>query len=110
MPMAPFDTYSLTVSAFAIEDATDKPVPIVTFAAGEAPDNFVASSVETETKSNYTYDSVTELATVGVQSGMIDIEAKRTRLAQAFTLRLLLVNWALTINWFDIHRAPRHRG
>jgi hypothetical protein len=97
VPMAPFDACSLTVSTFAIENATNRIVSIVTFAAGEAPDNFVISSVEAETKSNYTYDSRAGLTTVEVQSGVIDIEAGRTRLAREFTLGLLLVNWALTI-------------
>jgi hypothetical protein len=72
-------------------------VSIVTFAAGEALDTFVVSSVGAGTKSNYTYDSGAGPTTVEVQSGVIDIEATRTRLVQEFTLGLLLVNWALTI-------------
>ena len=97
MSIAPFDAYSLTASAFVIEKATNKSVPIVAFAAGEATDSFVVSSVETETKSNYTYDSGSGPTTVEVESSVIYIKAKRTQLAQAFALCLLLVNWALTI-------------
>jgi hypothetical protein len=54
MPVATFDAYSFTVSAFVIENATNMSVPIVTFAAGEAPNNFVVPPVETETKRSYT--------------------------------------------------------
>jgi hypothetical protein len=94
--IASFDAYFL-ISAFAIENTTDKPVHIVTFAAGEASSNFVISSVETETKDNYTSRFRDRLTTVEVKSSVIDIEARRTRLARAFTLCLLHVNWTLTI-------------
>jgi hypothetical protein len=97
MSMAPFDACSLTVSAFATENATNRTVSIVTFAASEALNNFLVSSVEAETKSNYTYDSGPGSTTVEAQSSVIDIEARRTQLAQAFTLCLILVNLALTI-------------
>jgi hypothetical protein len=97
MPMAMFDACSLTVSTFATENATNRTVSIVTFAAGKAVNNFLVSSVEAETKNNYTYDSGAGPTTVEVQSGVIDIGARRTRLAQSFTLGLLLVNLALTI-------------
>jgi hypothetical protein len=97
MPMAMFDACSLTVSTFATENATNRAVSIVTFAAGKALNNFLVSSVEAETKNNYTYDSGAGPTTAEAQSGVIDIGARRTRLAQSFTLGLLLVNLALTI-------------
>jgi hypothetical protein len=95
--MAPFDSYSFAVSAFAIEKSTNRSVPIVTFAAGDALDNFVVESSETKTKNNYTYDSGTGPTTVEVESSVIHIRAKRTTFARAFTMCLFLVNWALTI-------------
>lgn len=94
----PFDVYVLTLFAFVVERATNRSVPIITFAVGEAPDNFVISSVETmRTKNNYTYDTRVGPATVEVESSMIDVEVKRSQLARAFTLCLLIVNWALTV-------------
>ena len=94
----PFDVYDLTLFAFVIEKATNRSVPIVTFLTGEAPNNFVISSVETmRTRSNYTYDSGEGPVTVEVESSVIDIEVKRSQLARAFTLCLFIVNWALTV-------------
>lgn len=93
----PFDTYSLTVFAFVIEKATNKSMPIVTFAAGEAANNFVISSLQSETMSNYTYNSGTGPTTIEVRSVTTYIEVKRSQVAQAFTTCLLLVNYALTV-------------
>jgi hypothetical protein len=97
MAMDSFDTYSLAVSVFVIEKATNRSVPTVAFAAGGAPGNSAISSVGIKTKSNYTYDSGTGPATVEGESSVIHIEEKGTRLAQAFTLCLLLFSWALAI-------------
>lgn len=93
----PFDTYSLSALAFVIEKATNKSVPIITFAAGEGPDNFVVSSIRAQTKNNYAYDSGTGPTTVEVGSSMIVMTVKRSQLARAFTVCLLLINTALTI-------------
>ena len=95
--MVPFDTYSLSALMIVIEKATNKSVPIITFAAGEGPDNFVVSSYDMWTKSNYTYDSGTGPTTVEVDSSVIQIGVKRSQLAQAFTMCLLIVSSALTI-------------
>ena len=91
----PFDTYSLTALMFVIEKATNKSVPIIALAAGEGPDNFVVSSYEDETRSNYTYDSGAGLTTVEVDSNVVVMIVKRSRLAKVFTLCLLVVNIAL---------------
>jgi len=95
--MAPFDTYDLTVTMFVIEKATNRSVPIIAFAAGEGPKNFVVSSNNSRTLSNYTYDSGTGPTTVEVESSVITIAVKRSKLAQAFTVCLLLINSALTV-------------
>lgn len=95
--MVPFDAYGLTVFVFVIDKATNRSLPIATFAAGEGPDNFVVSSSGWSVKSNYTYDSGTGPTTVEVESSLIYIEARESQLAQAFTMCMLLVNWALTV-------------
>ena len=95
--MAPFDSYIFTASVFVIEKATNKSVPIIAFAAGEAPDNFIVFSSETSTTSNFTFDSGTGPTTTAVESSVVDMEARRSQLAQAFTMCLFLANWALTI-------------
>ena len=95
--LVPFDTYSVSALAFVIEKGTNNSVPIATFAACQGSDNFVISSVETPTARNYTYDPGTGQITVEVESSTIKITAKRSQLAQTFTMCLLLINWALTI-------------
>jgi hypothetical protein len=96
--MAPFDGYSLSISAFVIERETGNPVPIVKLTAGQAPDNFDISSFETWTMSTYTFDSGAGQTTMEVLSRVVYIEAKRSRFAQALTLCLFLVNWALSVS------------
>ena len=93
----PFDWYISSVSMFVIEKATNKSVPVVAFAAGDGPENFVVSSVSEPTKSNFTYDSGTGRTTVEVESSVVWVEARRSQLSQAFTLCLFIVNWALTV-------------
>ena len=95
--MVPFDSYYFTASVFALEKTHKKSVPIVAFTAGEAADNFVLSSNVTHTNDGFTYDPTTSRVVAAVESTMIQIVAKRSKFAQAFTLCLLLVNWALTI-------------
>ena len=96
--MVPFDSYSLTATAFVIEKATNESVPIVTFTAGEATDNFIISSRNMSNMRNkFTYNPGTGSRTIEVGSGMIEVKAKRSSLAQAFTICMLFINWALTI-------------
>ena len=96
--MAPFDTYWFGSSAFVVEKATNRSLPIVSFSAGETADNFVISSyVGFPTKNNFTYDSGTGPTTVEVESHWTGFKARRSRSAQGFTLCLFIINWALTI-------------
>ena len=93
----PFDSYSFEAFVFVIEKATNKSVPIVTFAAGEGPNGFIVSSTEDSVVSNYTYDSGTGPTIVEVPSSITLITIERSRLARAFTMCLLLVNSGLAI-------------
>ena len=95
--MVPFDDYYVAVNAFVIEKETNKPVPIVAFGAGDGDDYFFLSSTEGQAKTNYTYDLGTGPTMMEVDSGMINITVKRSHLARAFTMCLLLINWALAI-------------
>jgi len=93
--MLPFDAYSFSILVFVIEKETNKSVPIVTLAAGQAPDNFDVSSTSVET-TTYTYDSEAGLTMIDVDFRTIRIQVKRSRSAQALTMCLFLANWALT--------------
>ena len=86
LAMAPSDPYFLNALVFVIEKATDTSLAIIALAAGEGPDNFFVSSNWGRTRINYTYDSGTELMTIGAGSTVIDITVKRSQLAQAFTV------------------------
>ena len=92
----PFDAYVLKTFVFVIERATNKSVPILRFAAGEGPDDFVLSYTGGQTKNTWTYDPGTGPTTVVVESSWIEITVKRSQLARAFTVCLLLANAALT--------------
>ena len=94
---SPFDGYTFAASTYVLEKATNNSVPIAAFAAGEKIDNFVVSSFWTCTKNNFTYDSGTGPTTVEVVSAMVVTNGKRSKFAQAFTLCMLLINWALTV-------------
>ena len=94
----PFDTYVFSSSAFVIEKATNKSVPIVAFATGRIAGNFVVSfDQELSTMNHFTYDSGMGPTTVEVESHWTQFDARRSRFAQASTLCLLIINWALTI-------------
>jgi len=93
--MAPFDVSSSSALIFAVEKATNEPVPIVSLIAGRAPENFALSFVEVEATSNYTYDSGTGSTTITVGSRLARMEARRSRFARTLTMCLFLVNWAL---------------
>ena len=95
--ITPFDFYQFAALMFMIDKATNTSVPIVAIVAGEGPENFAVSSLYTPTRSNYTYDFGTGPVTVEVESAVVDIEAKRSRLTKAFTVSLALINSALTI-------------
>ena len=95
--LVPYDSYTLIALVFIVEKATNASVPIITFAAGEGTDNFVVSSTQTPTKSNYTYDPGTGPTTVEVGSAIAEIWVRRSMLAKAFTISLALINTALAI-------------
>lgn len=95
--MVPFDTYILNALMFVIEKATNKSVPIIAFAAGEGPNGYAISSNEEKFRSNYTYNSGTRPTTVELDSHMAHIEVKRSQLARAFMICLLLVNSGLAV-------------
>ena len=97
MDAVPFDSYVSSALLLVIEKATNKSVPIVTFAAGEGPDNFAVSSFDMETKSNYTYDSGAGPTTAEVESRVIRITVERSQLARAFTICMMIVGSALAI-------------
>ena len=95
--VVPFDAYSLSALVIVIDKATNRSVPIITIAAGEGPDNFAVSSYDVRARSNYTYDPGTGPTTVEVDSRVVRIKVKRSQLAQAFTMWLLIVSSALTV-------------
>jgi len=95
----PFDAYSLAVSVFVIEKATNSSMPIIKFAVGDALDNFVTSSIEDRAvlMSPFVYDSGTGPTEISARSSVVDILVEKSQFAQALTLCMFIINWALTV-------------
>jgi len=95
----PFEAYSLAVSVFVVEKATNSSIPIVKFAVGDSPDNFFVSSTEDREvlMSPFIYDPGTGPTEISAQSSVIDILVKKSQFAQALTICMFIINWALTV-------------
>ena len=95
--MAPFDAYSLDISALVVGKDKNTSMPIATLMVGQAPDNFRVSSAEVKTTGKYTYNSGTQSITLEAPSKLVYIDVRRSGFAHVLTLCLFLINWALTI-------------
>lgn len=96
--MVPFDTYSVTVLMFVIDKTTNESAPITIATGGqEASGGFVVSSYGWRGRSTWIYDSGTGPTAVAVNASEITFMAKRSLLARAFMVCLLIINSALTL-------------
>ena len=95
--MVPFDAYSLRALVFVIEKATNESLPVFTATTGEGVSGFAILSVEEQAKAFWIHDSEAGQTPVTVSASRISITVKRTLLAKAFTVCLLVVNSALTV-------------
>ena len=96
----PFDHYGFTASAFAVESATNRSVPI-TLAVGNAGpgdlSDFTTRCQTIPTRTVFTYDVGIGPATVEVESYTTFAEVKRTARARALTLSMFAINWVLAL-------------
>ena len=83
---------------FVIEKATNKSVPIVTFAVGDTgPGDFTTTSVEVPTWNKVTYDTE-DRPTIGeVESRTVFTTVKYSTRARALTFSMFAINWVLTL-------------
>ena len=95
--VAPFDTYDIVATVIVIEKLTNRSVPIIMFAADGGSNNFVISSEDGSILSNYIYDPGTGPTEVEVGSRITHIMVKRSQLARAFMVCLLVINLTLTV-------------
>ena len=96
--LTPLDRYNFTAFAFVIEKATNKSVPIATFAVGDAgPADFTTTSVDVLTRNNFTYGTEDGAATVEVASHTISTKVEHSTRAQALTFSMFAINWVLTL-------------
>ena len=96
--LAPFDGYSFMASAFIVERATNKSLPIAVFAVGDAgPADFTTTSVDTPTRNNFTYDTEDGPATVEVESHTISAKVRHSLRARTLTFSMFAINWVLTL-------------
>lgn len=95
--IAPFDDYVLNAFVFAIDKATNESVHITRFTTADPLNNFVTVSLDTETVNEFTYETGSGVMTIQAESRALEVRIHRSILAQAFTMSMLLVNWALTV-------------
>ena len=94
----PLDQYTFTTSVFVVEKATNKSVPITTFAVGDAgPGDFTTTSVEVPTTNKVTYDTEDGPTTVEVKSSTIFATVRHSTRARALTFSMFAINWVLTL-------------
>jgi len=95
----PLDRYSFTAFVFVVERATNKSVPITTFAVGDiGPADLTTTSVATPTKNQFTYDNEDgESTTVDVESRTMFAEVKYSTRGRAITFSMFVINWVLTL-------------
>ena len=94
---APFDDYIMNAFVFVIDKATNTSVHITRFTAADPLNNFVTFARDTETTNKFTYETGNGTVTVDVESRALVVTVSRSVLAQAFTMCMMLVNWALTV-------------
>ena len=96
--MTPLDKYDFTVFVFAIEKATNKSIPITTFAVGDAgPGDFTTTSETVQSRNEFTHDTEGEPVTVEVGSYTTHVQVKHSIRARALTLSMFAINWVLTL-------------
>ena len=96
--IAPFDDYLINAFAFVIDKATNQSVHITRFSTADPLNNFVTFAHDMDTVNEFTYDTGNgTTVTIQAESRALEVVVHRSILAQAFTMCMLLVNWALTI-------------
>jgi len=96
--IAPFDDYMINAFAFVIDKATNKSVHITRLSTAGPLENFVTFARDVDTVNEFTYETGNgTTVTTQAESRALEIIVYRSILARAFTMCMLLVNWALTI-------------
>jgi len=96
--IAPFDDYLINAFAFVIDKATNQSVHITRFSTADPLNNFVTFAHDMDTVNEFTYETGNgTVVTIHAESRALEVIIHRSILAQAFTMCMLLVNWALTI-------------
>jgi len=86
--------------AFVVESSTNKSIPITTFAVGDGdygPVDFTTTSVELETRNNFTYNTEGGPITVEVESRAVLATTRRSNNARVLTFAMFAINWILTL-------------
>ena len=96
--MTPLDNYDFTAFVFVVEKATNKSIPITTFAVGDAePGDYSTTSETTQSINSFTYDADNGTITVEVESYTTLVNVKHSTRARALTFSMFGINWALTL-------------
>lgn len=83
---------------FVVEKATNKSIPITTFAVGDTgPADFTTTSFEVPTRNQFTYDTEDGPITTEVESNTIFATVKHSTRTRALTFSMFAINWVLTL-------------
>jgi len=95
----PLDRYHFTTFVFVIESATNKSVPITTFVVRDRYESAgpTTTSVELETRNNFTYNTEDGPVTVEVESRTVLATTRRSSAARALTFSMFAINWILVL-------------
>lgn len=97
----PFDHYNFTSFLFVVEKDTNKSIPIVKFAVGDAGpgalSDFTTTSATVATRTDFTYDPGDGPITVEVGSNTTFVTIKHSVRARVLTLSMFTINWLLTL-------------
>ena len=93
----PFQHYSFSAFAFAIDPATNNSVHIVTLGIFDTPGDFIIRSHDAGDVIEFTYDSGNGMMTTEIESRLLRAEITRSAVAKALAICMFIANWALTI-------------
>ena len=96
--ITPLDRYLFQAFVFIVEKATNKSVPITTFACGDAePGDYTTTSETIQSTNSFTHEAEGGPITVEVESHTTFLEVKHTIRARALTFSMFAINWVLTL-------------
>ena len=90
-------SYTFETFGFVVDTTTNLSVDIAQLTIADSLDGFTTSSRGMKTIKQFVYDTGGAHKTVEIEARALEVEIRRSRLAQTLTMCMLATNWALTI-------------